>query len=199
LKNFFDKELKIEPAEELEFNLINAFSEAFQMTDTSTSKQRGAAIEGGKAFKQIRAQGEREQASKVLAVSEISIPKGAKFSYKEPLVVRDRYLLAKADKDFKFHVFLGNPIGKGAGVGAAAGAISGALVGSVGGPIGAGVGALFGAVFGIPTGVVVSGVTNIKKVPLSVKKVFSLYGKEDKNWKEEGRDMVYKVKYNYKH
>ena len=89
---------------------------------------------------------------------------------------------------------------------AAAGVRRGAAVGSIvpgiGNLVGAGVGAAIGVFAGGATGAAAGagiGAGWQKEVYLSVKEVFSRYMDEDQDWEEDGRYMVYKVKYRYKH
>lgn len=240
-KNFFDKELRIEHAEnrELDRQIIhretcigNKTAKNFEVPTANkttkeetkkarTSKQAGAAIKGGKENMQLdisnHQKGEREHESKVVATTEVNkflVPKGIELRHK--LYVKDEYklLLAKADKDFKFRVYLGHPVARGAAAGGGAGLVGGtaagagigAAVGSIvpgiGNLIGAGVGAAIGFVAGTAAGAAAGagiGAGSQKEIYLSVKEVFSRYMEEDKNWEEDGRYMVYKVKYRYKH
>ena len=241
LKNFFDKELRIEHAEDRELDrqfihheshVVNKGTQEFQVTTANkttkeetkkarTSKQAGAAIKGGKECMQFdmsnQAKGEREQESKVVVVTEVNkflVPKGIDLGYK--VYVKDEYklLLAKADKDFKFRVYLGHPVARGAAAGGGTGALGGVAVGAgigaavgsivpgIGNLIGAGVGATIGLFAGGAAGVATGagiGAGWQKEVNLNVKEVFSRYKEEDKDWEEDGRYMVYKVRYRYKH
>lgn len=215
LKKFFEEDLRIEPAEDSprihhEIYVDNASSNSFsvpaieerQKTSATCTKlmQQKPAIEGGNQEK--RGKGGLHL-----------VPAFSQYHYKCYRQEEHKILLAKADKEFQFCVYFGHPVARGAigvggvgGVGGvAAGAGVGALVGSVvpgiGNLIGAGVGAAIGVVAGVTVGATAGagiGAAWQEKVYLSAKQVISEYG-ERGDWYEEGKSIVYKVKYYYKH
>lgn len=223
LKNF-DKELRIEHSgdrvEDTQFIhrqtcIVNKSREDIQAPLRSTKttkedakkqhthKQADAAIKGSMQIDIAgQAKREMEEESKVVSISEIidvPVPKGTELDYKEFHKDEYKHLLAKADKDFMFRVYLVNPETKGAAIvgGIAAGAAVGFSVGSI---VGAWVGALIGLCVGGAAGTAAGvgiGYRLRKEIYLSVKEVFSFY--KDENCKEHGRYMEYEVKYWYKH
>lgn len=217
LKKFFEEDLRIEPAEKSTreedsqrirhgIYVNNASSHAFSVpaieethkTSATRTKlmQDKPAIEGGKQEK--RGKGGLR-----------CVPAGSQYRYKDYTQDEYKILLAIADKEFQFCVYFGHPVARVGGAGgvggAAAGAGIGALVGSVvpgvGNLIGAGVGAVFGAVAGVTAGAAAGagiGAAVQNKVYLSAKQVISEYS-ESGDWYEEGKSIVYKVKYYYQH
>ena len=200
LKKFLDEELRVEHPEERELDTqtIQSVDQVFNTSNKAFEVPRTNKLENAYT-------GELINDIKTMQYRAI-IPKGVKVTCEKSSKDKYRVLLAKADKDFKFRVYLGNLLvttaakGKGsfgllsgAAAGAAGGFVAGSVVPGIGNLVAGGVGAVVGAISGVVAA------KKQKEIYLSAKHVFSFHGKKDKNWLEDGKCVVYKVKYYYKH
>ena len=197
LKKFFDEELRVEHAEErkLDTQSILSVNQVINASTKDIDVPRNNKHEDAYTGELIKTMQDRGV-----------LPKGVRVDHQEFIEDKHKFLLAKADKGFKFRVYIGRRLVRmaakgdgfagvlsGAAVGGAGGFVAGSVVPGIGNLVAGGVGALVGAI----SGVVAAKRQN--EIYLSANDVFSLYGKTDKNWWEEGKCVVYKVKYDYKY
>ena len=197
LKKFFDEELRVEHAEErkLDTQSILSVNQVINASTKDLDVPRSNKHEDAYTGELIKTM----QDKKVLQ-------KGVKVVRQEFIEDEHKFLHAKADKSFKFRVYMGRHLVRmaakgdgfagllgGAAAGGAGGFVAGSVVPGIGNLVAGGVGAVVGAISGVVAA------KKQKEIYLSAKDVFSFHGEKDQNWLEDGKCVVYKVKYYYKH
>lgn len=210
-KEFFETEVQIEPAPEMEGRLRSEFHETKMFKENEQTERSDDSVEA--SMVKENAQPESLSVNKFQFEAKIEPQGGApgrklEVAYKSHIDdSKFKMLVARASKDYEFRVYplhrliprpksIRDVVVGAVGVAGVGGAIS-----TVIGPtaVVGGLAALAGGsalVYGIQKLMAYSG----NFMTMTAKEVFSQFGNENKCvWREEGRSVFYEFKYNYKH